>query len=311
MYMNAIAGYPTRKLKSRLRRYAPVYIMLLPVIAWFVVFKIAPIYGIQLAFKKFNAFRGIWGSPWVGLRNFEKFFANYYFSRLVGNTIKISLLKLITAIPAAVLLALLINELPGRRFKRAFQTISYLPHFMSWVVLGGIFLIILSPNGGAVNTFLGWFGIGPIYFLGDSRYFVLTLIVTSLWQGVGWNSIIYLAALTGVSRELYEAASIDGASRFQRAVYISLPALYPTVGMLFTLGLGSVLSGSFDQVFNMYNSAVYPVADIIDTYVYRQGIMNADYSFSTAVGLFKSVISFIMVISANAASRRLFSYSMW
>lgn len=300
-----------KKLSSRLLQYLPIYIMLIPVIVWFIVFKIAPIYGLQLAFKKFNAFDGIWGSKWIGLTNFSKLFSSHYFVRVITNTVKISLLKITTSIPSAVLLALLINELKLKSFKRIFQTISYLPHFISWVVIGGMFQILLSPNGGVVNRVLGWFGIGPIYFMGDSKYFVFTLVMTSLWQGVGWNSIIYIAALTGVSPELFEAASIDGANRFQRTLYVSLPALYPTIGMVLTLALGSVLSGSFDQVYNMYNSAVYSVADTIDTYVYRQGILNADYSFTTAVGLFKSVVSFFMVIGANAVSKRLFSYSIW
>jgi len=294
-----------------IKKYMPVYIMLVPVITFFVVFNIMPIYGIQLAFKDYNIIRGIQNSPWVGMKHFRTLFTNYFFTRILVNTVTISLLRLITSIPAAIVFALLLNEIRVLKFKKITQTISYLPHFISWVVAGGMFILLLSPQYGAVNTVIRFFGGEGIYFLGDSDYFVGTLIVTGIWKSVGWESIIYLAALSGVDPEQYESASIDGANRFHKVVYISLPALVPTIVLLTTLSLGSILSAGFEQIFNMYNPAVYRVADIIDTYVYRQGLVQGEYSFSTAVGLFKSVTAFFLVMGANWFSRRFVKYSMW
>jgi len=285
--------------------------MLIPVFVYFFVFKILPIYGIQLAFKDFNAIKGIWDSTWVGLKHFRTLFSNYYFTRILVNTLTISLLRLVTAIPVSILFALLLNELRSTKFKKLTQTVSYLPHFISWVVAGGIFVLLLSPQYGAINAVIRFFGGESIYFLGDSNYFVGTVVVTGIWKNMGWDSIIYVATLTGVSQELYEAASIDGANRFQKAIHISLPALMPTIVLLTTLTLGAVLSAGFEQLYNMYNAAVYDVGDIIDTYVFRQGFERADFSFATAVGLFKSVVAFILVMLANWMSRRTVKYSMW
>ncbi|NLZ70446.1 MAG: sugar ABC transporter permease [Clostridiaceae bacterium] len=255
--------------------------------------------------------KGIWDSPWNNFKHFKKLFTNHYFPRVLGNTIKISFLRLITSIPSAVIFALLLNEVRSMLFKRTVQTISYLPYFISWVVAGGIFTLMLSPQYGAINSIIKFFGGEPIYFLGDPKYFVGTIIVTGIWKGLGWNSIIYIAALSSVDQELYEAAHIDGANRFHRMIYISLPSLAPTIVMLTTLGLAGILSGGFDQIYNMYNSAVYEVGDIIDTYVFRQGFERGEYAFNTAVGLFKSVVAFILVMSANFFSRRVVKYSMW
>jgi len=297
--------------RKEIKRYMPIYLMLIPVFVYFFIFKILPIYGLQLAFKNFNAIKGIWDSPWVGLKHFRTLFSNYYFSRILVNTLSISLLRLVTAIPAAVLFALLLNEIRATGFKKVTQTISYLPHFISWVVAGGMFVLLLSPQYGAINAIIRFFGGDSVYFLGDSNYFVGTVIATGIWKSIGWDSIIYIATLAGVSMELYESASIDGANRFQKAIHISLPSLTPTIVLLTTLTLGSVLSAGFDQLYNMYNPAVYDVGDIIDTYVFRQGFEKADYAFSTAVGLFKSVVAFILVMLANWFSRRAVKYSMW
>jgi putative aldouronate transport system permease protein len=297
--------------QSLIKRYIPIYLLLIPVFIWFLVFKVAPIYGIQLAFKDYNIMKGVWGSKWVGIKHFKILFSNYYFTRILINTITISFLRLITEIPTAIFFALLLNEVRNIAFKKVTQTISYLPHFISWVVAGGIFSILLSPQYGPVNASIKFFGGDSIYFLGDPNYFVGTIIVTGIWKSVGWNSIIYIATLTGINPELYQAADIDGATRIQKAWYISLPSLAPTIVMLTTMSLATVLSGGFDQIYNMYNEAVYSVGDIIDTYVYRMGFERADYSFSTAVGLFKSVIAYVLVMSANRFSRKVVKYSMW
>ena len=279
-----------------INQYLPIWLMLVPVFAYFFVFKILPMYGIQMAFKDFNLMKGLSGSKWVGLKHFKKLFNDPYFYRIFRNTVRISLLSLITGIPAEIILALLINELRHVFYKRIVQTISYLPHFISWVVVGGMFTLLLSTQGGAINEIIKFFGGTPIFFLGDTRYFVGTVIVTRLWKSVSWGTIIYLAAIAGINQEMYESAMLDGATRFQRIWYVTLPSLMPTIVMLTIMSLANILSAGFDQIFNMYNQAVYPVADIIDTYVYRQGFENANFSYSTAVGLFNSVVSFFMVM---------------
>lgn len=308
---------PDRKRHMSLRtrtmwnKYLPIWLMMIPVFAYFFVFKVMPMYGIQMAFKDFNLMKGINKSPWVGLKHFKRLFADPYFKRIFRNTIKISLLSLCATIPAEITLALLINELRSSIYKRIVQTISYLPHFISWVIAGGIFTLLLSTQNGAINAIIEFFGGEPIFFLGDKDYFVGTVIVTRVWKSVGWGTIIYLAAIAGINQELYESSMIDGANRFQRIWYITLPALIPTIVMLTIMALAGVLSAGFDQIYNMYNQAVYEVADVIDTYVYRQGFENASFSYSTAVGLFNSVVSFILVIFANWFSRRVVKYSMW
>ena len=292
-------------------KYLPIWLMMIPVFAFFFVFKVLPMYGIQMAFKDFNLMKGIADSPWVGLKHFKRLFNDPYFYRIFKNTIKISLLSLCACIPAEITLALLINELRSSIYKRIVQTISYLPHFISWVIAGGIFTLLLSTQNGAINKIIEFFGGKAIFFLGDADYFVGTLIVTRVWKSVGWGTIIYLAAIAGINQELYESAMIDGANRFQRIWYITLPALVPTIVMLTIMALAGVLSAGFDQIYNLYNQAVYSVADVIDTYVYRQGFENASFSYSTAVGLFNSVVSFILVITANWLSKRFVKYSMW
>lgn len=213
--------------------------------------------------------------------------------------------------PSAIIFALLLNELRNVLFKRVTQTISYLPYFISWVTAAGLFSMILSPQYGAVNAIIQALGGKSIYFLGETSWFVPVLIISGIWKTMGWESILYLATLAGISSELYEAATIDGASRFQRVIFISFPHLVPTIVMLFIINLGYMLSAGFDQIVNMYNPAVYSVSDIIDTYVYREGFENARYGFSTAVGLFKSVVGFILVMSSNKISRRVVGKSLW
>jgi putative aldouronate transport system permease protein len=293
------------------RKHLGLTIMFIPVVVYFIVFKYIPMYGITLAFKDFRFNLGIMGSPWVGLDNFRDLFMFNTFNRAVRNTIIISLLKLIAGFPMPIILALVLNEVRHVRFKKLVQTISYLPHFLSWVVLAGVFIQLFSPSTGFVNYILSLFNIKPIYFLGDNKWFRSTLVFTSVWKNVGWSSIIYLAAIAGIDLSMYEAAICDGATRFQRMWYITLPSILPTVTVLLILNIGSLLDAGFDQIFNLYNAAVYETADIIDTYVYRTGMRDMKYSLATAVGLFKNGIGFVLVFSTNYITRKISDTGVW
>ena len=268
-------------------------------------------YGLQIAFKDYLIMRGIWSSPWAGLENFREMFAIGSFWEVLRNTVFISLLKIIFGFPAPIILALLLNEIKSGIFKKTTQTITYLPHFVSWVILGGLFKQFLSPSMGPINEFIKFVGVKPIYFLADSKYFVMTLVITSVWKGIGWGSIIYLAALSGIDPALYEAATIDGASRFQRVKYITLPSLTPVITIMLIFALRGIIMDDFDQIFNLYNVAVYNVGDVLSTYVYRKGLIEMKYSFATAVGLFKTVVGFIFIITANAITKRINEYGIW
>lgn len=306
----------TRSILKPFRGYVTHYelvLMFLPVLVYFLVFRYLPMYGITLAFKKFNLGLGILGSPWVGLDNFTALFKTQTFLRAVRNTVIISLQRLVFSFPMPILLALMLNEVRQLKLKKVIQTVSYLPHFLSWVILAGMFLQLLSPSTGPVNHILTqWFGRpDPIFFLGDNTYFRGTLIVTDIWKGMGWGSILYLATIAGIDTSLYEAAVMDGASRLQRMWYITMPSLVPTISVLLILNVGGILDAGFDQIFNMYNEAVFETADIIDTYVYRVGLGQMRYSMGTAVGLFKNVIGFFLVIVTNRVSQRISGNGVW
>lgn len=280
------------------------FLMLLPGLLLVLVFDYAPMYGILIAFKDFKVTQGVWDSPWVGLQHFQDFFANPAALRAVKNTLEISLLKIITGTPFPILFALLINELRDGFFKRFVQSASYLPHFISWIVISAIFQSLLLPRTGAVNLVLNAIGLKSIYFMADPAWFRVVLLASNIWKGVGWGSIVYLAALAGVDQEAYEAAIVDGANRLQRMWYISLPTIVPVIFVLLILRMRGILEAGFDQIFNMYNARVMGVADIIDTYVYRMGLVDMEYSFSAAVGLFKSAVGFLLVITANAIAKK-------
>jgi len=286
-------------------------LMFLPAVILLFIFCYAPMGGIIIAFKDYKLSKTIWSSEWVGLSNFIRLFSMPSFLEVLRNTVWISFLKILFGFPAPILLAVLLNELSFRRFKKVAQTISYLPHFLSWVILSGVFLQVLSPSGGLVNNLIVAAGHSPIYFLGDPDYFVGTLVITHVWKEVGWSSVIYLASLTSISPELYEAATVDGASRLQRIWYITLPSLMPTITIMLIMETGSLINAGFDQVFNLYNEAVYKVADIIDTYVYRRGLINMEYSYSVAAGLFKNVVSFALVMLANQIAKWLGGSTIW
>jgi len=286
-------------------------ILFIPAIIYYVVFHYAPLYGVQIAFKDYAFRKGIWNSPWVGFKNFENLFAIESFKQVFRNTIIISLYKLIFNFPAPIIFAILISEIRNIKFKKVVQTISYLPHFVSWVVLGGLFMQLLSPSTGPVNMLLKALGIQPIYFLADPKWFRTVLVLTSLWKGVGWGSIIYLAAITGINPELYEAAIIDGAGRFKKIIHITIPSIIPVITIMFIFAVGGIINDDFDQIFNLYNPAVYKVGDVISTYIYRVGLIDMKYSFSAAVGLFKNVIAFVMIVITNSITKRINEYGIW
>ena len=295
----------TRKsLGQRVWEYRYLYLMLLPAIAAMLFFHYVPMYGIQIAFKDFKPRQGIWGSDWVGLKYFMRMFREYTFLSVLRNTLLISFLKLAICFPAGVVFALLLNEIGNLRLKKAAQTISYLPHFISWVVLGGIVKTLFSLNG-PVNALVALFGGEKTMYLTKSGYFIPILILTEIWKTMGWGSIVYLAAIAGVPAELYESAQMEGASRLQRMRYITFPSILPVVVTLFILRVGNIMNAGFDQIFNLYSPIVYDVADIIDTYSYRVGLLDNDFSYSTAIGLFKNVIGVALMLSVNQLSRRI------
>ncbi len=311
MKRGAAAQGSARSFGKNLLLNGDLMLLMLPVVAYYVIFSYIPMAGIVIAFKEYRLLDGIWGSPWVGLKQFEVLFQTPSFFEVLRNTVVISALRILFGFPAPILLALLLNELRSEKYKRVIQTISYLPHFLSWVVLAGIFLQFLSPSSGPINILLTKMGFQPIYFLGQPSTFVPTIIATGIWQSIGWGSIIYLAAISGISPELYESALLDGANRLQRIWYITLPSIAPTIVVLFILNMGSILNGGFDQIFNLYNDAVMSVADILDTYVYRRGLTGLQYSYAAAVGLFKNGIGFLFVFATNLFARKLGDASLW
>ena len=284
--------------RRKVKQYRVLLLMLIPGILYYVIFHYLPMYGVVLAFKEFKITKGILDSPWVGFDVFMKVFSDDYFFTVLKNTLIISLYKLIFGFPVPILFALLLSEIASARFKKLVQTVSYLPHFISWVVMAGIFFTVFSLEG-PVNTIIQFFGMEPVLFLADDRYFRSILVITSIFQGFGWGSIIYFAAISSIDPQMYEAAVIDGAGRFKRMFYISIPMLVPVIAIMLILSMSGILDAGFDQIFNMYNPRVMNVSDIIDTYVYRKGLVEMNYSYATAVGLFKSVIALILIIGVN------------
>ena len=279
------------------------YLMLLPGIIYFIIFHYAPMYGVQIAFRNYKMKLGFFASPWVGMDNFEKLFRDPGFITALRNTIIISLLKIAVGFPAPVILALMLNAVRSTRLRRVFQSISYLPHFLSWIVIASLVRSMFSTSMGSVNQLIKRFGFEPVNFLGSGQYFRGVLVLTDCWKEVGWGSIIYLAALMGVDRQLYEAATVDGAGPFRQLVSITIPTIAPTIITMLILRVGGILSAGQDQVYAMYNELVYSVADILDTYALRIGLNNLKYSMSTAVSLFKSAIGLTMILITNRVSK--------
>lgn len=281
--------------RRRLKAEYPLYLMLLLPIAVVVIYNYIPMFGVLISFMKYLPAKGIFRSKWVGLNNFRVLFSMPTFSQALGNTLIISVFKIVLNILVPVTITLLLNDLTSTKVKKTVQTIIYMPHFISWVMLSSIFIKLLSGNG-VVNKFLSLFGVRPIIFMGDNKWFRFTLIFTYIWKEFGYGTIVYLAAVAGINADLYEAAEVDGAGHWQQMLHVTLPGIAPTIVMMTALSLGSVLNAGFDQVFNMYSPLVYETGDILDTLVYRMGFDNGNFGLSTAAGMFKSVISSVLLI---------------
>ena len=293
-----------------IKRSKWMYLLMILPILYYAVFCYAPMYGILIAFKDYKIARGVFGSPWVGTKWFAKFITDSYFWKLVRNTLLLNIYGLLWGFPIPILLAIMLNEVRHAKYKRVIQTLSYLPHFISAVVVCGIVVNFLSLDG-IVNQFLAFLGHDKIQFLMLPEWFRTIFTATGIWQSCGWNSIVYLAALMAVDSELIEAAEIDGANRFQRILHVSLPCITPTISIMLIMQLGKLMTLGYEKILLLYNGSTYETADVISTYVYRRGIVNADYSYSTAVGLFQTFVSLILLVSSNKISKKLSETSLW
>ncbi len=302
-------SWQTRFLKA-IKKHKYIYLMMLPVVAYYLIFHFAPMYGMVIAFKDYSVGKGIMGSPWVGLENFRTFFDSYYFWRLLKNTLAINILNILIGFPFPVIFALLLNELRSERFKKSIQTFTYLPHFISVTVLCGMILDFFSTNG-IINDLLTVFGMERIPFFTLPEWFRTIYIGTDIWSGFGWGSIIYLAALAGVDVSLYEAATIDGAGRFKKMLHVTIPGIMPTVVIMFILKFGHMMSLGAQKILLLYNPKIYETADVISTFVYRQGLAGAQYSYTTAVDTFSAIINVILLVSINQISRKVSETSLW
>jgi len=299
-----------RRLRIDVKKNWILYVMILPVIAYFAIFHYAPMYGVLVAFKNYNIVKGVIGSPWVGLKWFEKFLTDPYFWKVVRNTLLLSIYNILWGFPVPIILAVMLNELKAGKFKKTVQSITYLPHFISTVVLCGMIVNILSSDG-LFNQIVKAFGGTPKQLLMYPEYFRTIYVVSGIWQKAGWTSIIYLAALTGIDSEILDAATIDGANRIQRILHVTIPAITPTIATLLIMDLGKMMNLGYEKVLLLYNGSTYETADIIATYVYRRGILQNSFSYATAVGLFQTVIGVILIVSANKIAKKLSDISLW
>lgn len=300
-----------RRLWKRILTKYEFYIMLAIPFIWYIIFKYVPMYGIQIAFKDFSATRGIIGSPWAGLHHFERFFQSSYFWELLWNTLSLSLFSLLFGFPVPILLALLIYEINGKRMKKWLQNVTYIPHFLSLVVIVGMLNVFLDPDTGKVNQLLSLLGVDPVPFMRKAEWFQTVFVSSDIWQHMGWSSIIYLAALTGIDPTQYEAAKMDGASRFQRLLHISLPGMLPTIVIMFILQVGHLMDIGFEKVLLMQNPINASKGEILATFVYKNGIQQGQFSYTAAAGLFNSVIDFILLILVNSWARKKTDSSLW
>lgn len=299
-----------RLTKSRFRKELPLVVMMIPALVFVIIYRYGPMLGVVMAFQKFSPAKGFFHSPWVGLDNYRNLFTMPNIGQIIYNTVFISFFKMILGIIVPVVFALLLNEISNMALKRTFQTLVYLPHFLSWVILAGIFADLLSKDG-IINVTLMSMGFDRIGFLSDQKIFPWTMIISDVWKGFGFGSIIYLAALTGIDQNLYEAAAIDGANRWQQTLHVTLPGIVSTVVLMTVLSMANILNGGFDQIYNLYRPAVYETGDILDTFVYRLGIDNAQFSLSTAAGLFKSIISSILIITSYRLADKFAGYQIF
>lgn len=287
-----------------------LYLLLLPGIVFLIIFRYIPIFGNVIAFMDYNPYDAA-QTTWVGLKHFQDLLTRPQFLQVFGNTLYISILKMVCGFPVPIILALMMNEMKNLKFKKVAQTLLYLPNFISWVVLAGLIMNMLDPDTGVVTGIINSISGEQVQVLTDTRYFVPMLIVTDIYKGAGWGTIIYFAALSGIDPQLYEAAEIDGARKWKQLLHITLPSITPTIVVMLILSCNNIVNAGFDQIFMLYTALVFSVADIIDTYVYRIGIQNADYSFSTAAGLFKSVIAFVMILIVNTVAKKTGNEGIW
>lgn len=296
---------------KRIARNWELYLFLLPTIIYFVIFKYIPMYGLQIAFKDFIAFYGIWGSPWVGFEHFIRFFESYQFWNLLKNSLQINLYQLLFAFPLPIIFALMLNQVTRTRFKKLVQTVTYAPHFISVVVLVGMIFIFLSPSNGFVNNIIQLFGGEPIYFMGSNEWFKTVFVGSEIWQTTGWSAIIYLAALTSVDPHLHEAAIVDGASKFQRVRHIDIPGILPVIMIMFILEIGNFVTLGYQKVLLMQNSLNIASSEVIQTYVYKTGLLGSQFSYAAAIGLFENVLNFILLIMMNQLAKKLKQQSLF
>lgn len=298
-------------IKKEFVKNRELYLLVLPGILYYIIFKYLPIYGIQIAFRKFTPGLGIWESPWVGFDHFVRFFKSYNLLRLLKNTFGLGIYLIIVGFPAPIILALAMNEIKSKLFKRTIQTATYLPHFISVVVLVGMTITLLHPSTGIVNNIIKEFGGKPIWFMIEPNWFKTIFVFTFIWQNAGWGSIIYMAALAGIDKQLYEAAVIDGANKIARLIYIIIPSIIPTIVIMFLLRIGNVLTVGYQKALLMQNALTMETADVIQTYVFRSGLIGMEYSFSAAVGFFNSVINVIFLLVFNSIARKFSDTSLW
>ena len=299
------------RLLKNMKKNWILYVMIAPVVVYYIVFAYTPMYGILLAFKNYKVKQGIMGSPWVGLDHFRRFFSAYNFKQLIGNTVGISVYSLIIGFPIPIVFALMLNYLTHNRLKKVVQMVSYAPYFISTVVICGMITIFMAPDTGILNVIRGFFGLESVNFLAKPEWFKSIYVWTGVWQGMGWSSIIYISALAGVDYEMHEAAIVDGATKIQRMIHVDLPSIKPTILMLLILQMGSIMNVGFEKVYLMQNSANLAVSEVLSTYTYKMGLINLDYGYSSAVGLFNSVINTFFIVLVNFICRRASETSLW
>lgn len=300
-----------KRKKGWFKKELPFHVMLLPAVIITIIFKYVPFAGISMAFEDYTPLRGLFDQKWVGFENFRYLFSLPGFGSVIWNTVFIAVLKMVGNLIFPVVIALLLNEVRAKKYKKTVQTVLYLPHFISWAALAGIFIDILSPSGGMVNNLLNSMGVKAVFFLGNADVFPYTMVFTDVWKELGWGMIVYLAAITGIDPTYYEAARMDGAGRFKQILHVTIPSILPMILLMMVLSVGNVLQAGFEQVFNLYSPQVYATGDIIDTYVYRIGVIEAKFDLATAVGLFKSAISFALIMVGYKMADKLAGYKVF
>lgn len=310
-FKNAHIEKTCKKVLKVWRRDNQLYLLALPAIVYIFIFNYVPLYGLQIAFRRFISVKGIWGSPWIGFENFERFFSSPQFTTILSNTLILSFYGLLAGFPLPIIFALLLNQTRNAKFKKTVQTIVYIPHFISLVVMCGMLTMFLSPSTGIVNNILELLGLEPIYFMGDPKLFPHIYVWSSVWQNTGWGTVIYIAALSSINPEHYEAAKLDGASKLQTIWYIDLPGIKPTIITLLILNIGNIMGVGFQKAFLLQNPLNLPTSEIIATYTYKMGLLNGQFDYGAAIGLFNNVINAILLILANRISRKLSETSLW